>query len=87
MHRTLQKVCGGVGGVGWVCKPILVLSFGQDLSWAGKLGQAEQFSSRVKSALQKQSTYQKTAQLFKFETNMSLDKGIIQATYLYKHID
>ena len=38
MHRTLQKVCGGVGWVGWVCKPILVLSFGQDLaelaSWA-----------------------------------------------------
>ena len=25
-----------------MCKPILVLSFGQDLSWAGKLGQAEQ---------------------------------------------
>ena len=24
-------------------QPILVLSFGQDLSWAGKLGQAEQF--------------------------------------------
>ena len=29
MPRTLQKVCGGVGWVGWVvCKPILVLSFG-----------------------------------------------------------
>ena len=39
MHRTVQKVCGGVG---WVCKPTLVLSFGQDFSWAGKLGQAEQ---------------------------------------------
>ena len=34
MHRTIKKSL-------W-CKPILVFSFGQDLSWACKLGQAEQ---------------------------------------------
>ena len=36
MNRTLQKVCGRVGlvvcGVGWVGKPILVLSFSSSLT-------------------------------------------------------
>ena len=48
MHRALQKVWGGVG---WVCKPILVLSFGQDLSWAGNLGQAEQLNLQLQQLL------------------------------------